>query len=216
MDSSGISHQVSTPPNSSSSGISQQQSATSFSDDTETYPQVSASPDHNISEISHQVSPTTSDQKQQVGEPNEPNDPDEPIQEVSWYDIPGAPQEPDQNGKAETGVLIQEVYWYAIPGVPENEIPPNSPNSDNTQIKLKCITWKNEEHEPQPDSVKPELMDILMGTMPTQRKLNLIKAKGKEQRQKRKRKPYYFGKHINKVSQRCYPQSNSKLRKLVP
>ena len=49
------------------------------------------------------------------------------------------------------------------------------------------------------------------------RKFNLTKEKGKGQRQKRKRKPYYFGEHINinKVSQRCYPQSNSKLRKLV-
>ena len=31
---------------------------------------------------------------------------------------------------------------------------------------------------------------------------------------KEKRKLYYFGKH--KVSQRCHPQSNPKLRKLVP
>ena len=152
------------------------------------------------------MSAPNSDQKStgEGGEPNEPNEPDELIQEVSWYDIPGVPHEP-------------EVSWYAIPGVPENEIPPNSPNSDNAQINIKCITWKNEEQEPQADSVKPKPSDIMMGTMPTQRKLKLTKAKGKGwQRQKRKRKPYYSGKHINKVSQRCYPQSNSKLRKLIP
>ena len=149
-------------------------------------------------------------------QPNEPKEPDEPIQEVSWYDIPCVPQGPDQNGKTETEVPIQEVSWYAIPGVPENEIPPNSPNSDNVQINLKCITLKNEEQEPQADSVKSNPTNIMMGTMPTQRRFNLTKAKGKGQRQKRRRKMYYFGKHINKVSQRCYPQSSSKLRKLIP
>ena len=87
------------------------------------------------------------------GKPNESNEPDEPIQEVSWYDIPGVPQEPEQNGKAETEVPIQEVSWYALPGVPENEICPNSPNSDNAQISLKCIIWKNEKQEPQAGSV---------------------------------------------------------------
>ena len=61
--------------------------------------------------------------------------------------------------------------WYAIPGVHENEIPLNSPNSHNAPINLKWITWKNEEQEPQADSGKPEPSDIMMGTMPTQRKL---------------------------------------------
>ena len=120
------------------------------------------------------------------------------------------------NGKTETEVPIQEVSWYAIPGVPENEIPSNSPNSNNAQINLECITWKNEEQEPQAYSVKPEPSDIMMGAMPTQRIFNLTKAKDKGQRQKRKRHSYYFGNNINKVSQRCYPKSNSKLRKLAP
>ena len=119
------------------------------------------------------------------------------IQEVSWYDIPSVPHEPDQTRKAETELPIREVCWYAIPGVPENEIPPNSPNSDNAQINLKCIAWKNKEQDPWADSVKPEPSDIMMGPMPAQRKFNLTKAKGKGQRQKkkRKRKPYYFDKH---------------------
>ena len=94
---------------------------------------------------------------------------------------------------------------------PKNEIPPSSPNLDNAQINLTSITWKNEEQQPQGDSVKPEPSDIMMGTMPTQRKFNLPKAKGKGQRQKRKRISYYFGKHINKVSQRCYPQKQPKI-----
>ena len=55
-------------------------------------------------------------------------------------------------------------------------------NSDNAQINLKCITWKNEEQEPQADSVKAEPSDIMMGTMPTQRKFNLTKARGKDRR----------------------------------
>ena len=104
--------------------------------------------------------------------------------------------------KLKLEVPIQEVFLYVIPGVPEYEIPPNSPNSDNVQINLKCVMWKNKEQEPQADSVKPEPSDIMMGTMPTQRKFNLTKAKGMRQRQKRKRKPDHFGKHINKVSQR--------------
>ena len=218
LDSSGISHQVSTPPNSSSSGISQQESVPLFSDDTESYPQVPASPDQNSSEISHQVSAPNSDQRStgEGGEPNESKEPDEPTQEVSWNDIPGIPQKPDLNRKTETEIPIQEVSWYAIPGVPENEIPSNSPNLDNAQINLKCITWNNEEQESQADSVKPEPSDIMVDNMPTQRRFNLTKAKGKGQRQKRKRKTYYFGKHINKVNQRCYPQSNSKLRKIIP
>ena len=218
LDCSGISHQVSPPPNSSSSGICQQESAPLFSDVIETYPQVSASPDQNSSEISHQVLALDSDQKStgEGGEPNEPKEPDEPIQEVSWHDIPCVCQEPDQNRKTETEVPIQEVSWYAIPGVPENEIPPNSPNSDNSQINLKCITWKNEEQEPQADSVKSYPTNIMMSTMPTQKRFNLTKAKGKGQRQKGRRKMYYFGKHISKVSQRCYPQSSSKLSKLTP
>ena len=78
--------------------------------------------------------------------------------------------------------------WYAIPGVPENEIPPNSPNSDNSQINLKCTTLKNEEQEPQADSVKSNPTNIMMDTMPTQRRFNLTKVKGKGQRQKRRRK----------------------------
>ena len=72
---------------------------------------------------------------------------------------------------------------------------------------------KNEEQEPWADSVKSNLTNIMMGTMPTQRRFNLTKARG---RQKRKRKMYYFGKHINEVSKRCYPQSSLKLRKLLP
>ena len=103
------------------------------------------------------------------GEPNEPKEPDGPIQKVSWHDIPCVPQEPDQNRKTETEVPIQEVSWYAIPGVPENEIPPNSPNSDNSQINLRCITLKNEEQEPQADSVKSNPTNIMMGTIPTQK-----------------------------------------------
>ena len=180
------------PPNLSSSGIFQQESAPFLSDDTETYLQVSASPDQISSEISHQVSAPNPDQKStgEGGEPKEPNEPDEPIQEVSWYDISGVPQEPDQNEKAETKVPIQEMSWYVIPGVPEHEIPPNSPSSDNAQT-----TWKIEEQE---------ISEIMMGTMRTQRKFNLPKPKGKGQRQKRKRELYYFGKHINKVIQRCY------------
>ena len=209
---------MSPPPNSSGSGISKHESAPLFPDDTETYPQVSASPDQNSSEISHQVLVPDSDQKStdEGGEPNEPKKPDEPIQEVSWHDIPCVPQEPDQNRKTETEVPIQEVSWYAIPGVPDNEIPPSSPGSNNAQINLKCVTLKNEEQEPQADSVKSNPTNIMMGTMPTQRRFNLAKEKGKGQRQKRRRKMYYFGKHINKVSQRCYPQSSSKLRKLIP
>ena len=50
-------------------------------------------------------------------EHSEPNESDEPIQEVSWYDIPGVPHEPDQSGKFEKEVPVQEVSWYAIPGV---------------------------------------------------------------------------------------------------
>ena len=190
LDSLGISHQVSPPPNSSSSGVSQQESTPFFSDDVETYPQASASPDQNSSEISHQVSAQNSDQEStnEGGEPNEPDGSNEPIQEVSWYDIPGVPHEPDQSGKAETEVSIQEMSWYAIPGIPENEIPPNSPNSDNTQINLKCTTGKNEEQEHQADSVKPEYSDIMIGTMPSQRRFDLTKAKVKGQRQKRKGK----------------------------
>ena len=214
----GVSHEVSPPPDSSGSGISQQESAPLFSDVTETYPLVSAPPDQNSSEISHQVLAVDSDQKStgEGGEQNEPKEPDEPIQEVSWHDIPCVPQEPDQNRKTETDVPIQEVSWYAIPGVPENEIPPNSPNSDNSQINLKCITLKNEEQEPQADSVKSNPTNIMMGTMPTQRRFNLTKAKGKGQQLKRRRRIYYFGKHINQVSQRCYLKSSSKLRKLIP
>ena len=100
---------MSAPPNSSRSGICQQESAPLFSDDSETYPQVSASPDQIISDISHQASAPDSDQKSrgEGGEPNEPKEPDEPIQEVSWHDIPCVPQEPDQNGKTETEVTIQ-------------------------------------------------------------------------------------------------------------
>ena len=49
--------------------------------------------------------------------------------------------------KTETEVPIQAVSWYAIPGVPENEIPPSFPDSHNSQINLKCITLKNEEQE---------------------------------------------------------------------
>ena len=165
---------------------------------------MSASPDQNSSEISHQVSVPDSDQKSsgQAGEPNEPKDPDGPIQEVSWHDIHCVPPKPDQNRKSETEVPIQEVSWYASPGVPENEIPPNYSDSDNSQINLKCITLKNEEQEPQADSVKSNPTNIMMGTMPTQRRFNLTKAKGKGQRQKRRRKMYYFGQHINKASQR--------------
>ena len=70
--------------------------------------------------------------------------------------------------------------------------------------------------DPQADSVKPEPSDIIMDTIPTQRKFNLTKTKGRGQRQKRKRKPYSSGKHINKLRQRCYHQSNTKSRKLVP
>ena len=174
---------MSPPSNSSSSGICQQKLAPLFSDVTEMYPQVSPSPDLNSSEISHQASTPDSDQKStgEGGEPNKLKEPDEPIQEVSWHDIPCVPQEPDQNGKTETEVPIQEVSWYAIPGVPENEIPPNSPNSDNAQINLKCITLKNEEQEPQADSVKPKPINIMMGTMPTQRRFNLTEAKCKGQ-----------------------------------
>ena len=141
---------------------------------------MSASPDQNSSEISHQVSAPDSDQKStgEGGEPNEPKEPDEPIQEVSWYDIPCIPQETDQRGKTETEVPIQEVSWYAIPGVPENGIPPNFPNSDNTQINIKCIALKNEEQEPQADSVKCNPTNIMMGTMPTQRRFNLTMEKG--------------------------------------
>ena len=84
--------------------------------------------------------------------------------------------------KTETEVPIQELSWYAIQGVPENEIPSNSPNSDNAIINIECNTWKNEEQEPQADSVKPEPSDIMMGAMLTQRKFNLPKAKGKGQR----------------------------------
>ena len=79
------------------------------------------------------------------------------------------------------------MIWYAIPGVPENEIPLNFPNSDNAQINLKHIPWKNEDQGPQGDSVKPESSVIMMGTMPTQRKFNLTKTKGKGQRHKRKK-----------------------------
>ena len=79
------------------------------------------------------------------GEPNEHKEPDETTQEVSWYDIPGVPQEPHQNGKTETEVPIQEVSWYGHPGylkmkfllIPLIHIMP--------KISLKCITWKNEE-----------------------------------------------------------------------
>ena len=129
---------VSAPPNLDSSGIAQQESAPFSSDGIENYPQVSASSDQNSSEISHQVSAHNSDQKStgEGWEHNEPNESDEPIQEVSWYDIPGVPHEPDQNGKSENEVPIQEVSWYAIPGVPENEIPPNHPDSDSAQTKL--------------------------------------------------------------------------------
>ena len=83
---------------------------------------MSASPEQNSSEISHKVSAPNSEQKStgEGGEPIEPNKPDKPIQEVTWYDIPGVTQEPDQNGRDETEVPIQEVSWYAIPGVPEN------------------------------------------------------------------------------------------------
>ena len=102
--------------------------------------------------------------------------------------MPCVLQEPDQNRKTETQVPIQEVSWYAIPGVPENEIPPNSSNSDNAQINLKHITLTNEEQEPQAGSVKTNPTDIMMGTMPTQRRFNLTKAKGKDKREK--------GKHI--------------------
>ena len=98
LDSLGVSHKVSPLPNSSPSGISQQESAPLFSDVTETYPQVSASPEQNSSEISHQVLAPDSDHKStgEGGEPNEPKELDEPIQEVSWLDNPC---EPDQNGK---------------------------------------------------------------------------------------------------------------------
>ena len=76
---------MSPPPNSGGSGISLQESALLFSDVTEIYPQVSASPDQNSSEIFHQVSAPDSDQKSigEGGEPNKPKEPDEPIQEVS-------------------------------------------------------------------------------------------------------------------------------------
>ena len=63
LDHPGISQQVSAPPKSNSSEISQQESAQYFSDDTETYPLVSASPDQNSSEISNQVSAPNSDKK---------------------------------------------------------------------------------------------------------------------------------------------------------
>ena len=114
--------------------------------------------------------------------PNKPKEPDELIQEISWHDIPCVPQEQDQNGKTETEVPIQEVSRYAIPGVPENKIPPNYPNSDNAQINLKCITLKDEEQEPQVDSVKSNPTNIMMGTILTQRRFTLTKAKGKGQR----------------------------------
>ena len=47
------------------------------------------------------MSAPNSDQKStsKEGEPNEPYKPDEPTQEVYWYNIPGVPQEPDQNEK---------------------------------------------------------------------------------------------------------------------
>ena len=130
---------------------------------------MSASPDQNSSEISHQVSAPNSDQKStgEGGEPNGPKEPGEPIKEVSWQDIPC---ELDQNGKTEIEVPIQEVSWYAIPVVAENEIPPKSPNSDNAQINLKCFTLMNEEKELQADSVKSNPTDIMMDTMPTQRR----------------------------------------------
>ena len=88
---------------------------------------------------------------------------------ASWYDIPGVPQEPDQIRKTETEVPIQEMSGYAIPCVHENEIPSNCPNSNNAKINQECIPWKNEEQEPQVDSIKPEPSDIMMDTMPTQR-----------------------------------------------
>ena len=126
---------MSAPPKPSSLGISQQESATFFSDDIENYPQVSASPDQNSPDISHQVSAHNSDQTStgEGWEHNKPNESDEPIKEVSWYDIPGVPHEPGQNGKSENEVPIQEVSWYAIPGVLENGITPNPPDSDNAQ-----------------------------------------------------------------------------------
>ena len=82
------------------------------------------------------------------GEPSKPNEPDEPIQEVSWYDIPVVPHEPDQNGKAENEVPIQEVSWYTIPGVPDNEISPYSPQimliTSAKDATLKAIqNWEN-------------------------------------------------------------------------
>ena len=147
QNSLGISCQVSPPPNSSSLGICQQKSPPFFSDDTETYPHVSASPDQNSPEISHQVSAHNSDQTS-TGEGwqhNQPNESDEPIQEVSWYDILGVSHEPDQNGKSENEVPLQEVSWYAIPGVLQNEITPNPPDSDNAQTKLSQGTKPTEQ-----------------------------------------------------------------------
>ena len=78
-------------------------------------------------------------------EHNDCNESDEPIQEVSWYDIPGVPHEPDQSGKSENEVPLQVVSWYAIPGVLEKEIPPNPPDSDNTQTKLSQGTKPSEQ-----------------------------------------------------------------------
>ena len=151
--------------------ISQQESVL-FSDYTEIYPRCQHHLTKNSSEIPSGVSTKVrSESTDEGGEPNEPNEPDKPIQEVSWHDVPGVPQEPSQNVKAKTEVPIQNMSLNAIPGVSENEIPPNSPISDYAQINLKCITWKNEEQEPQADSVKHESSDIMMGTIPTQRKL---------------------------------------------
>ena len=74
--------------------------------DSETFHRVSAPPNLDSSGISHQVSAHNLDQKStgEGWEHNESNESDEPIQQVSWYDIPGVPHEPDQSGKSENEV----------------------------------------------------------------------------------------------------------------
>ena len=82
--------------------------------DSETFHRVSAPPNLDSSGISHQVSAHNLDQKStgEGWEHNEPNESDEPIQEVSWYDTPGVPHEPDQSGKSENEFPLQDDVEY--------------------------------------------------------------------------------------------------------
>ena len=100
-----------------------QMSASPDQIDSETFHRVSTPPNLDSSGISQQVSVHNLDQKStgEGWEHNEYNESDEPIQEVSRYDIPGVPHEPDQNGKSENEVPLEDdVDYRTVSPVVEN------------------------------------------------------------------------------------------------